>query len=268
MKELTTKELNLLNSKDGLRFMLAEEGKINYDKVLQQLNYEEQLKKLQLDLIKLQTWVIENKKKIVVIFEGRDAAGKGGTIRRITSHLNPRHFKVVALPKPTEDEEGQWYFQRYVEKLPKAGQIIFFDRSWYNRAIVEPVMGFCSKKQYTVFMSQVNEFERMITEDGITLIKFYLSINRNEQEKRFQEIKENPLKKWKFSSVDAKSLDLWDDYTEYKELMFNKASTFPWTIIDANKKSNARLKTMQYLLDSVAYDKNIAINKLIEGLKF
>jgi polyphosphate kinase 2 len=170
---------------------------------------------------------------VVVIFEGRDAAGKGGAIRRLTEHLNPREFKVVALPKPSDDEKGHWYFQRYISQLPKNGKIVLFDRNWYNRALVEPVNRFCTKKEYTVFMNQVNDFERMLIESGTLLIKFYFSISKEEQEKRFEEIKSSPIKKWKYSEVDRNALALWDDYTFYKKRMFRKTNTqiSPWIII-------------------------------------
>ena len=171
-KKLTNNEVHILNSNIGLKWLFAEE-EINHEKVLKNIKYENRLRKHQVELVKLQSWAIENKKKIVVIFEGRDAAGKGGAIRRITAHINPRYFRIVALDKPTDDERGQWYFQRYVNQLPKPGEIVFFDRSWYNRAVVEPVNGFCSKKEYEIFNSQVNDFERMIVQSDIFLIKFY-----------------------------------------------------------------------------------------------
>ena len=215
--KVTEKDLKKLNSKKGLKQFLTEDD-ISISKVLKNLNYESRLKSLQEELIKLQHWVVENKERVVIIFEGRDAAGKGGAIRRTTEHLNPREFKVVALPKPTDEEKGQWYFQRYINQLPREGKIVFFDRSWYNRAIVEPVNGFCTKEEYNVFMKQVNPFERMITESGILLIKFYFSISKDEQENRFEDIKSSPIKKWKYSGVDQKALELWDDYTEYKKL--------------------------------------------------
>ena len=191
----------------------------------------------------------------MVIFEGRDAAGKGGAIRRITQHLNPREFRVVALPKPTDEERGQWYFQRYINQLPRRGRIVFFDRSYYNRAVVEPVNGFCTDEEYQTFMNQVNDFERMITESGIRLIKFYFSISKDEQAHRFEEIKKSPLKKWKYSAVDRRALELWDDYTEYKKEMFAKTDTeiAPWYIIKANRKSRARTEVIQKLLQLIPY---------------
>jgi polyphosphate kinase 2 len=187
---------------------------------------------------------------VAVLFEGRDAAGKGGTIKRFVEHLNPRSMGVVALPRPTEVERGQWYFQRYINVLPNPGEIVFFDRSWYNRAVVEPVMGFCTKEQYETFMAQVTDFEHMLYEDGIVVIKFWFSISKKEQKKRFDSRLENPLKQWKFSPVDVKGQALWDKYTKYKEQMFSKThnSFSPWIIVKANDKRTARLESIRYLL--------------------
>jgi polyphosphate kinase 2 len=264
--KLNSKDLKKLNSKKGLIQFLTEEP-ITISKVLKTLNYESRLEELQEELIKLQNWVTENNQKVVILFEGRDAAGKGGAIRRTTEHLNPREFKVVALPKPTDEEKGQWYFQRYINKLPREGKIVFFDRSWYNRAIVEPVNGFCTQKEYTIFMNQVNQFERMLTESGIILIKFYFSITKDEQEKRFEDIKSSPIKKWKFSAVDQKALELWDDYTIYKDKMFKKTSTkiAPWIVIKANRKTKARVETIEYILDIIPY--NPKDQKIIEHVE-
>lgn len=216
--------------------------KTNPKRVLEEIHYQNELSKQQEELIKLQNWVINNDKKVVVIFEGRDAAGKGGAIRRITKYMNPRHFRVVALNIPTEDEQKQWFFQRYINQLPKPGKIVFFDRSWYNRAVVEPVNGFCSQNEYKVFMSQVNDFERMIVQSDIYLIKLYFSISKEEQFNRFREIEASPLKRWKMTPVDQKAQSLWDDYTTYKIKMFEKTNLklTPWNVIDANKKSAAR----------------------------
>ena len=262
---ITQKELKRLNSRKGLKKFLLESG--NFTKVLRYVKYENRLESLQEELIKLQHWVEKNNEKIVIIFEGRDAAGKGGAIRRITEHLNPREFKVVALPKPSKEEKGQWYFQRYISQLPKEGKIVFFDRSWYNRAVVEPVNGFCTQKEYSIFMNQVNEFERMVVESGIRLIKFYFSISKDEQEKRFEDIKASPIKKWKYSGVDENALVLWDDYTDYKKKMFKKTNTeiAPWIIIKANRKTRARIDVIEYILDIIPYKpKNKKIIKHIE----
>lgn len=251
---LTKKQAEIINSKVGMKQLFADK-KINLEKILRNTNYELELRKIQEELIKLQTWVIDNDKRVVILFEGRDAAGKGGAIRRIIAHMNPRHFRVRALPKPTSEEKGQWYFQRYVNELPKPGEMVFFDRSWYNRAVVEPVNGFCTPEEYEIFMGQINDFERMICESGLILIKFYFSISKEEQAKRFEEIKKSPLKKWKMSPVDERAQELWDEYTKYKERMFEQTNTdlHPWIIIKANRKTEARLAAAQYLLDLVPY---------------
>lgn len=253
-KKLKPKELQILNSKKGIKqYLMQEEDSVS--KVIRYVKYEARLKELQEELIKLQKWVTKNNKKVVVIFEGRDAAGKGGAIRRITQHLNPREFSVVALPKPTDEEKGQWYFQRYINHLPRKGRIVFFDRSWYNRAVVEPVNGFCTRHQYNIFMDQVNEFERMIVTSGTRLIKFYFSITKDEQEKRFEEIKASPVKKWKYSAVDQRALGLWDEYTKFKTEMFSRTDTkiAPWIIIKANRKTVARIEAIEHLLRIIPY---------------
>lgn len=251
---ITPEELKRLNSKKGLRQFLTEEN-ITVSKVLRTLNYEARLKSLQQELIKLQNWVGENNEKVVILFEGRDAAGKGGAIRRITEHLNPREFRVVALPKPTDEEKGQWYFQRYINHLPRKGEMVFFDRSWYNRAVVEPVNGFCTLEEYEIFMNQVDDFERMIIESGIHFIKFYFSISKSEQTKRFEEIKSSPIKKWKYSRVDEKALELWDSYTDYKRKMFNRTHTeiAPWIVIKANRKTKTRIVAIEHILELIPY---------------
>ena len=255
MEELTSKNLKKLNSKRGLQLFLREED-MTVAKALRILSHETKLERLQEELIKLQQWVESEGEKIVVIFEGRDAAGKGGAIRRITQHLNPRELNVVALSKPTDEEKNQWYFQRYIKNLPRNGQITFFDRSWYNRAVVEPVNGFCTQNEYKVFMNQVNQFEQMITESGIRVVKFYFSISKDEQSRRFEDIKSSAVKKWKFSKVDESALKLWDDYTSYKAKMFEKTNTeiAPWIIIKANKKSKARVEVIEKLLELIPYN--------------
>lgn len=251
---LTEEELKLLNSKMGLRSLFAGKN-LDIEKAVRDAKYEINLRERQAELVKLQSWAIKNNKKIVVIFEGRDAAGKGGAIRRISAYINPRYYRIVALPKPTEDEKGQWYFQRYVNQLPKPGKIVFFDRSWYNRAVVEPVNGFCTKEEYEVFMSQVNDFEKMIIQSNTYLIKFYFSITKEEQEKRFDDIKKSKLKRWKMSPVDERAQELWDEYTKYKKVMLEKTNTTyaPWVIIKANKKTEARLEVINHLLDAIPY---------------
>jgi polyphosphate kinase 2 len=254
MEDLTPKQLKKLNSKRGLQLFLGEDD-MTISKALRILAHESKLESLQEELIKLQQWVEAENEKLVVIFEGRDAAGKGGAIRRITQHLNPRELNVVALPRPTDEEKSQWYFQRYVKNLPRNGQITFFDRSWYNRAVVEPVNSFCTKKEYDVFMNQVNDFERMIIDSGVRLVKFYFSISKDEQSRRFEDIKASPVKKWKFSKVDETALELWDNYTEYKAKMFAQTNTeiAPWIIIRANKKSKARIEVIEKLLELIPY---------------
>ena len=229
---------------------------ISSPKVLDVLAYEKQLRDLQIELVKLQQWVLKEKKRVAVIFEGRDAAGKGGNIRRFMEHLNPRSSRLVALNKPTNVEKGQWYFQRYIKELPNPGEIVFFDRSWYNRAVVEPVMGFCSDKEYNDFLVQVPEFEHMLYEDGLIIIKFWLSISKEEQLKRFNARNNNPLKRWKFSPVDKKGQELWDTYTHYKDEMYSKTHTTycPWMIIKTNHKKTARLEAMRYVLSKFDYD--------------
>jgi len=255
--KLTQEDVDILNTNKGLSALLSVEP-YNLEKAVRYFKYEKKLKKLQVELIRFQSWVIEKNERIIVIFEGRDAAGKGGAIRRITERMNPRHLRIVALPKPSEQEQSQWYFQRYVNQFPKAGEIVFFDRSWYNRAVVEPVNGFCTEKEYTVFMNQVNDFERMISESGIRLVKIYMSISQREQAKRFEDIKSDPLKQWKMTAVDEKAQELWDLYTEYKDKMFEKTKegSIPWKIIKANRKTYARVAAINHILNVIPYDKN------------
>jgi polyphosphate kinase 2 len=234
---------------------IATTKNINLSKHLRNLRYEEELRLLQAELVTLQQWVAKKNMRVAVIFEGRDAAGKGGSIKRFTEHLNPRSMRVVALSKPTNVEKGQWYFRRYIKELPNPGEIVFFDRSWYNRAVVEPVMGFCNKHQYAQFMVQVPEFEHMLYEDGITLIKFWFSISKEEQKRRFESRLQNPLKRWKFSPVDMKGQQLWKKYTYYKEQMFSKTHTnfSPWVIVKTNDKRTARLESMRHVLSRFEY---------------
>jgi polyphosphate kinase 2 len=254
------KDLKKLNSKKGLLALLSKEP-LNIERALRYVDYQKKLEKLQVELIRLQTWAIQKEERIIVIFEGRDAAGKGGAIRRLTERINPRHMRIVALSKPTKDERSQWYFQRYIEQLPKAGEIVFFDRSWYNRAVIEPVNGFCTQDEYEVFMNQVNDFERMILQSGIHVVKIYMSISKKEQSKRFADIKSDPLKQWKMTKLDEKAQDLWNDYTEYKNAMFKRTNTkiSPWKIIRANRKTDARVNVITHILDSIPYDKKLKV---------
>ena len=218
-------------------------------------DYEREKFILQTELLKLQSWVKEKKQRVVILFEGRDAAGKGGTIKRFMEHLNPRGARVVALDKPSEVEQGQWYFQRYVEHLPTVGEIVLFDRSWYNRAGVERVMGFCSDSEYKEFLRQAPEFERNLVRSGIHLIKFWFSVSQHEQRRRFTERQVHPLKQWKLSPIDMASLDKWDSYTDAKEKMFFHTDTAdsPWTVVKSDDKKRARLNTMRYVLHSLPY---------------
>ena len=252
---LTEDDLRRVNTRKGL-IQLLEYKAVDIEEVCKTLLYEQELRQLQVELVRLQRWVQSNGERIAILVEGRDAAGKGGTIRRFTEHLNPRAMRVVALPKPSNEERGQWYFQRYIRQLPNKGEIVFFDRSWYNRAVVEPVMGFCSKKEHQRFLQQVPEFEHMLYEDGVTIIKFWFSISKEEQAKRFEARRQNPLKQWKLSLVDEKAQELWDSYTRYKEEMFSKTHTTfsPWIIVKANDKQAARLESLRHVLNLLAYD--------------
>ena len=251
---LSEKDLAAVNTKKGLMQLLSTRN-VNVKKALIKLRYEQELEKLQIELVKLQRAVQLEGRRVAIIFEGRDAAGKGGSIRRFIEHLNPRTARVVALPAPTELQKGQWYFQRYVEKLPNPGEMVFFDRSWYNRAVVEPVMGFCNEAQYKVFMQQVPEFEHMLYEDNLELVKFWFSISKEVQEYRFESRRLDPLKQWKISPVDEKAQERWDVYTKYKNEMFSRTHTSyaPWIIVKANDKKKARLESMRHVLSTLEY---------------
>jgi polyphosphate kinase 2 len=231
------------------------DGVYPYRNLMQRKTYERQKYSLQVELLKLQAWVKEARQKVVILFEGRDAAGKGGTIKRFMENLNPRGARIVALEKPSESERGQWYFQRYVQTLPTAGEIVLFDRSWYNRAGVERVMGFCSEEEYQEFMHQAPVFERNLTRSGIHLIKFWFSVSREEQRRRFKERQVHPLKQWKLSPIDVASLDKWEDYTRAKEAMFHHTDTAdaPWTVIKSNCKKRARLNALRHVLHYLPY---------------
>jgi len=236
-----------------------ESGEYPYKQEIRTAVYEQHKAELQVELLKVQDWVKQTKQRIVILFEGRDAAGKGGTIKRFMEHLNPRGARVVALEKPTEREATQWYFQRYIEHLPAGGEVVLFDRSWYNRAGVERVMGFCSAADYLEFMRQTPELERMLVRSGIRLFKYWFSVTREEQKQRFMARETDPLKRWKLSPIDRASIDKWDDYTEAKEAMFFYTDTAdaPWTVVKSDDKKRARLNAMQHLLHSLPYpDKN------------
>ena len=228
------------------------------------LEYEEELKTLQIELLKMQNYVKEKGLKLLLIFEGRDAAGKGGTIKRITEHINPRGARVVALNKPSDVEKTEWYFQRYAKHLPSAGEIVMFDRSWYNRGGVEPVMGFCTAEEHEEFLREVPEFERMIVNSGIKLIKFYFSVSKKEQRKRFDKRKTDPLKQYKLSPVDEKSQKMWDKYTEAKFSMLKNSHTgyAPWIIIRSDNKKKARINAIKHILKNITYPHKIDPKKL------
>ncbi len=245
---------------------LARDKEMNLSKHIANREYEIELAKLQAQLVNLQHWIYKNKMRVAILLEGRDAAGKGGTIKRFTEHLNPRTSRIVALNKPTEIEKGQWFFRRYISQLPEPGEIVFFDRSWYNRAVVEPVMGFCTQQQYDHFMVQVPDFEHMLYEDGVIIIKFWFSITKEEQKKRFKSRMKNPLKQWKFSPVDQKGQELWDKYTYYKEQMFSKTHTnfSPWVIVKTNNKRTARLESMRYVLSRFEYEGKTESNTVLQ----
>lgn len=231
------------------------EGAYPYKNRMNRDTYEEQKYRLQVELLKLQNWVKDTGQRVVILFEGRDAAGKGGTIKRMMEHMNPRGARVVALEKPTDRERSQWYFQRYIQNLPGAGEIVLFDRSWYNRAGVERVMGFCDNDEYSEFMRQCPEFERNLVRSGIIVIKFWFSVSRAEQRQRFMQRKHHPLKQWKLSPVDLASLDKWEDYTTAKEAMFYHTDTAdaPWTVIKSDCKKRARLNAMRHVLHLLPY---------------
>ena len=230
-----------------------------YKTKLTRKQYESLKAELQVELLKAQNWVKNSNQKVVLIFEGRDAAGKGGTIKRFMEHLNPRFARVVALPKPGEKETGQWFFQRYIQQLPTRGEMVLFDRSWYNRAGVERVMDFCTRLEYLEFMRQTPALERMLADSGIHLFKYWFSVSRDEQRRRFEARAGSPLKRWKLSPIDKESLSLWEEYTEAKETMFFYTDTrdAPWTVVRSDDKRRARINCMRHFLDSIDYpDKN------------
>ena len=240
--------------RDAIR-RLFETGEYPYKRKIARKFYEQEKATLQVELLKVQDWVKATNRKIVILFEGRDAAGKGGTIKRFTEHLNPRGARVVALDKPTEDERTEWFFQRYIRHLPRGGEIVLFDRSWYNRSGVERVMGFCNAKEYLEFMRQAPELERMFVRSGILLFKYWFSVTREEQKRRFEAREKDVLKQWKLSSVDRQSLDRWDEYTAAKEAMFFHTDTAdsPWTIVKSDDKKRARLNCMRHFLAALPY---------------
>ncbi|MGV6859741.1 MAG: polyphosphate kinase 2 [bacterium] len=250
------------NSKPKTAKAIFKQGNYPYSGKMNREQYEAEKKELQIELLKMQSWIKDSGERVVILFEGRDAAGKGGTIKRFMEHMNPREARVVALEKPTNREQGLWYFQRYIKHLPTKGEMVMFDRSWYNRAGVERVMGFCNATEYLEFMRQAPEFERMLVRSGVRLFKLWFSVSRNEQLRRFQKRKTDPLKQWKLSPIDMASLDKWDDYTQAKEAMFFYTDTAdaPWTVIKSDCKKRARLNAMRHVLANVPYPhKNPAI---------
>ena len=253
---LSESDLAKVNTREELLDLLDQKNHPLAEEMRAYQTYRDELKGLQIELLKFQEWVVKNNKRIAILYEGRDAAGKGGAIRRFRMHLNPIHLRVVALNKPTAIEQGQWYFRRYIKELPNAGEIVLFDRSWYNRAVVEPVMGFATDAQYNRFMTQVTEFENMLHEEDTTVIKFWFSISKREQRERFNDRILNDLKRWKFSPVDRKGQALWDEYTYYKEQMFSRTHTSfcPWVIVRANVKRQARIESIRYVLSRFEYD--------------
>lgn len=247
MAEFDLDDLKKIASKQEIIDFLVDKEIIKEKKFKEQLAYEKELERLQRKLNKIQAEIIENNRRVLIIFEGRDAAGKGGTISRITQYLNPKKVKVIALPKPTEIESGQWYFQRYLTQLPNKGELVFFDRSWYNRAVVEPVFGFCTEQQHELFLKQVNEVENLLQQDGVEVIKLFLDISKSEQADRLEERKTDPLKKWKLGSLDQQAQDLWDTYTKYIDKMLNKTNQLAWHVIRTDEKKSARLESMKLL---------------------
>jgi len=264
---------NYLASEDEIKDMpknaIFPTANYPYEKKMGKAAYEKEKKLLQVELAKFQRWVKETGQKYLIIFEGRDAAGKGGTIKRFTEHLNPRGAPVIALEKPSEREKGQWYFQRYIQHLPTSGEMVFLDRSWYNRAGVERVMGFCTPHEYLEFMRQCPDLERMITRSGTKLIKFWFSISRNEQFRRLSSRQQDPLKQWKISDIDLASLDKWDNYTEAKEAMFFYTDTkdSPWTVVKSDCKKRARLNAIRHVLYNADYpNKNHDVVNALDDL--
>lgn len=257
MAEFDLEDLEKISKSEEILDLLVEKGIIKEKKFIEQLAYEKELDRLQYEILRLQEHIIQTKKRLLILYEGRDAAGKGGTISRTIGKLNPKNFKVIALPKPTENETKQWYFQRYIRHLPMQGEIALFDRSWYNRAVVEPVFGFCTEQQHLAFMQQVNPFEHLLIDDGVVLIKFFLNISKEEQQKRLEERSQDPMKQYKIGGLDKQAQEKWEVYTSYIDKMLNETSTekSPWIEIKTDEKKQARLETMKYIL------------KLVEGFE-
>ena len=253
MGEFNIKDLEQIRNTEEIMDILIKEGVIKEKKFLKELEYEKDLAALQKELVSLQSFIIEKKKRILVIFEGRDAAGKGGAIKRLRMNLNPRNYRVVALSKPTDKEKGQWYFQRYIQHLPTTGEIVFFDRSWYNRAVVEPVFGFCTEQEYDDFMEQAPALEKLLIDDDIIVFKIFLEISKEEQKERLEDRAEDPLKNWKLGPLDKQAQEKWDDYTKYIEKMLKKTGTkkSPWIVVKTDDKKTARLEVIKYILKNI-----------------
>jgi polyphosphate kinase 2 len=242
-------DLSLLNSYKAIEYLIQSD-KPDFKETLKELRFNKELIQLQIKLLDIQDWVVENKKRVMILVEGREFAGKGGAIQLFTEHLNPRSLRKVALKAPTEEERGQWYFKRYVKHIAEQGEMVFFDRSWYNRALVEPVNGFCSSEEYTRFMKEVNQFERMLTKDGIILVKIYFSISKKEQERRIKNVQKNPLRRWELTPVDKQAVELWDTYTKYEKKMIKVTHTKmnPWIIIKSDNSRVASMKAFKEIL--------------------
>lgn len=265
MSEFDLNDLEKISNKQEIIDFLVDHDIIKEKKFRKQLAYEKEIAYLQLELVRLQSYIIDQKKRVLIIFEGRDAAGKGGTISRIVQNLNPKKYKVISLPKPNDSENGQWYFQRYLKHLPNEGEIVFFDRSWYNRAVVEPVFGFCTAEEYHKFLHQVNDVEKLLKEDGIEIIKIYLSISKQEQAERLAERKNDSLKQWKLGILDQQAQEKWDMYTKYINHLFLETSPKlnPWFEVKTDDKKEARLAAMKLILSNInGFDSN---NSLAEN---
>lgn len=249
-------DIDLPDLPDWVEDNALKSGGFPYDKKLSEKDYEKELTQLQIELVKVQFWMQKTGERVMALFEGRDAAGKGGAIHATLSYMNPRSARVVALTKPTETERGQWYFQRYISHFPTAGEFVLFDRSWYNRAGVEPVMGFCTPEQYEAFLDQVPRFEKLIEQEGIRFFKFWLDTGQEMQLKRFHDRRHDPLKCWKLSPMDIAALHKWDDYTKKRDRMLNETHTdrAPWTVLHANDKRRARLNLIRHMLLSLDYE--------------
>lgn len=270
MAEFDLNDLVEISKSQEIIDLLVNKGIIKEKKFLKQLKYEKELHQLQSEMLRFQEYLIQEKKRLLVIYEGRDAAGKGGTIKRTIAQMNPKKYKVVALPKPTEMETKQWYFQRYIQNLPVQEEVALFDRSWYNRAVVEPVFGFCTEAQHQNFLQQVNPFEHLLIQDGILLVKFFLNISKEEQNKRLNDRKKDPMKQYKIGGLDEQAQTKWDDYSFYIDKMLNETSTeeSPWVEIRTDSKKKARLETMKYLLKSFPeFESNLELENDEEILK-